>query len=129
MACKKLRKRVKNNDMFGHSVVLNFNRQGETYKTSFGGCISIFIKVVLIAYVYLRFTKMIYLSDNQYGMNAMPAEFNETGIKNFEEMGFLPIFQLTSTANFEPMAFDETEFSRYATFGWTTSSTNFDNNA
>ena len=83
MACKNIRKKIKKNDMFGHSVVLNFNRQGETYKTSFGGFISIIINAVLLGYVALRYSKMINLEDNQYGMNAMPADFDATGTKNF----------------------------------------------
>ena len=83
MACKSIRKTIKKNDMFGHSVVLNFNRQGETHKTSFGGLISIFIKIVLISYVSFKFYNMINLEDNQYSMNSMPADYNGTGTKNF----------------------------------------------
>ena len=129
MACKSLRKRFKNNDMFGHSVVLNFNRQGETYKTSFGGLISIAIKIVLIGYVTLRFLKMVGLQDNQYGMNAMPSDFDSTGSKNFEEMNFLPLFQMQHTVTFQNLVFDMEEFSRYASIFWTTSSNDLDDNA
>ena len=64
MVCSKIRKKVKDSDMFGHSVVLNFNRQGDTFKTIAGGLFSVIIKIVLIWYAGFRFNRMITKSDN-----------------------------------------------------------------
>ena len=44
--------------MFGHQVVLNFNQQGETFKTSLGGLISIMIKLILSSYFFIQAKKM-----------------------------------------------------------------------
>ena len=78
MAFKNCRSKVKGYDMFGYQVQLNFNRQGESYKSTMGGFISIIFKAALAVFVYIRYMKMINLNDNSYGMNEMPSNFNNT---------------------------------------------------
>ena len=50
---------VKSYDMFGHVVNLNFDKQGPSHKTVFGGAISIFIKIIIYVYVVFNFKKLI----------------------------------------------------------------------
>ena len=51
---KKVRSQIVDCDNFGHQVVLNFNRNGDTYKTGIGGCLSLMIKIVLSIYLVYR---------------------------------------------------------------------------
>ena len=51
---------VKDNDMFGHTINLNFNRNGDSHKTFIGGLFSMLIKVTLAFYVYTLFKRMFY---------------------------------------------------------------------
>ena len=64
MVCSDFRKKVKDKDLFGHQVAFNFNRQGETFKTSCGGILSILIMVLLSIYAVMRYSKMINRDDN-----------------------------------------------------------------
>ena len=48
---------LKDGDMFGHQIRMNFNRSGESHKTLIGGMGSLLISGFLILYIYIR-TKM-----------------------------------------------------------------------
>ena len=62
---KKTKKLVKSQDMFGHVINLNFNREGTSHKTIFGGIVSIILKVLLMIWVYLNFKKMLLYEDDK----------------------------------------------------------------
>ena len=56
---------MREQDYFGHTVTLNFDRNGDTHKTIIGGFFSIFIKAFIIWYVYLNFYQLLtYGNDN-----------------------------------------------------------------
>ena len=44
--------------MFGHQIVLNFNKNGDSHTTFIGGFFSIIVKVVMGIYVYMNFMKL-----------------------------------------------------------------------
>ena len=46
-----LKKFIKGFDQFGHVITLNFNRNGNSHKTSIGGFFSIFIQIFVTFYV------------------------------------------------------------------------------
>ena len=50
---------LKRQDKFGHQIIFNFNKQGHTHKTVFGGIFSIFISIFMVLYVYLLVVKWI----------------------------------------------------------------------
>ena len=50
---------LKSHDMFGHTVQINFNRQGDTHTTSTGGFFSLLIKVAMFIYVFLNLKKLV----------------------------------------------------------------------
>lgn len=60
---------VRDADMFGHSIHLNFNKQGDTYKTFWGGLSSWFIKGFLLFYFYLNFKRVVTYNNNLYQIN------------------------------------------------------------
>ena len=50
--------------MFGHTINLNFNKEGDSHKTFIGGCFSIFIKTAIFLYVFMNMKKMIFHEDD-----------------------------------------------------------------
>ena len=52
--------KIRDHDMFGHVINLNFDRRGDSHKTLCGGIFSIALKVFLTFYVYLMFIKLIF---------------------------------------------------------------------
>jgi hypothetical protein len=50
--------------MFGHTINLNFNKEGDSHKTFIGGCFSVFIKVAMFAYVFMNLKKLILKEDD-----------------------------------------------------------------
>ena len=54
---------VRDHDMFGHQIVLNFNKNGDSHTTFIGGFFSIIVKVVMGVYVYMNLMKLFNLED------------------------------------------------------------------
>ena len=71
-------KSMRNKDLFGHLITLNFNKRGQYHRTSLGGCFSILIKVFIYVYVLLNFVTLF-----TYGAN-----------KNFTLNGYTPVMDL-----------------------------------
>jgi hypothetical protein len=46
---KKMKQFVKDQDIFGQEISLNFDRKGNTYKTSFGGILTIIFYSLIAA--------------------------------------------------------------------------------
>ena len=56
---------IRDNDFFGHIINLNFDKQGDAHKTTFGGIYSLFIKIFLVIYLYLNLSKLFtHVDDN-----------------------------------------------------------------
>jgi hypothetical protein len=56
---------IKDQDFFGHPVMLSFNKRGNTHQTKCGGIASIFIKIFMLFYIGYNFGKLIFrLEDN-----------------------------------------------------------------
>ena len=47
-----IKNHIKNHDLFGYRVDLNFNKRGHSHQTMIGGLISILLKVLIILYVW-----------------------------------------------------------------------------
>jgi len=62
----KVSKYIKQQDMFGHQVVLNFNKKGDTYQTTIGGAISLLVKLVIFGFVVYKIILLVGLKDNSY---------------------------------------------------------------
>ena len=50
---------IKDRDMFGHEIPLNFDKKGPTYNTVIGGFFSTVIKVGLFLYIAICFKRLI----------------------------------------------------------------------
>ena len=57
---------IKSQDIFGHPITLNFNRQGDTFKTLLGGYVSIMIKILVLLFILMKSIILFQLKDNTY---------------------------------------------------------------
>ena len=55
---------IKDIDLFGHPIELNFNNKGSTHNTFVGGFFSIFIRFALFVYVVVIVMKMLTYGNN-----------------------------------------------------------------
>ena len=76
---KKYSNFVKDIDMFGHTIKLNFNKNGDSHKTFIGGLFSMLIKVTLAFYVYTLFKRMF--------MNEADSNYTRINVMNLTEVG------------------------------------------
>ena len=57
---------IKARDNFGHTININFDKNGDTYQTNIGGCLSILIKIAIFVYIYSRFHLLVHdLNDSK----------------------------------------------------------------
>ena len=67
-----LNNKIKSEDMFGHQIVLNFNKDGDSHKTLIGGIGSLFVSSFMIMYIYIRFKIFIFNeSDSNFTENTI----------------------------------------------------------
>ena len=45
---------IKSEDMFGHQIRMNFNKDGESHKTLLGGIGSLMVQCFMFVYIYVR---------------------------------------------------------------------------
>tara|TARA_B110000285_G_C15064504_1_gene584341 strand:- start:1138 stop:1374 length:237 start_codon:yes stop_codon:yes gene_type:complete len=57
-------KGLKQHDLFGHVIQMNFNKKGPQHKTTFGGIVSITIKIFIRVYVILTLKSLLFLEEN-----------------------------------------------------------------
>ena len=57
---KTARRAIREHDMFGHVVNLNFDQRGDSHKTTCGGCGSLLLKGFLTLYIFLNIKKLIW---------------------------------------------------------------------
>jgi hypothetical protein len=60
-------KLLREKDMFGYLITLNFNRRGQYHKTQIGGIVSMCIKIFINVYIILNFTTLFSYGDNKNG--------------------------------------------------------------
>ena len=51
--------------MFGYVVSLNYNKNGDTHKTLFGGVVSVIVKAAFLVFIAFNIKKLIYYEDNK----------------------------------------------------------------
>ena len=85
-------KSIRQHDLFGHVIHMNFNKRGPSHKTYVGGLLSIFIKMFIRVYVLLTFKSLIFLEENSTSsIESMEIEipkvnFNTTDLFIFNEI-------------------------------------------
>ena len=61
---KRIINKIKQIDMYGHPVKLNFDKKSDIHKTWIGGFFSIIINIMLSIYVFINLKKLILKEQN-----------------------------------------------------------------
>ena len=113
MGKNRLYNKVRDRDMFGHHVTLNFNRKGDTYNTIIGGIASLFIKLLIFGFLAYKSYVLVSLGDNAYSSNLKQTNFEEEEAIDLASENILPFFSLNNAKNIRPIRFDLEEVSRF----------------
>ena len=84
----KLKHIIKNQDLFGYTVDLNFNKAGHSHNTIIGGLISICLKLLLIVYVIYLFNKMLGYNENIIYHIGKELDLDQLGVVDYDAMKF-----------------------------------------
>ena len=76
---KYVKNQLKEHDLFGHQIALNFNRGGDSHTTVIGGFISIFIKIALLMYVALNVIKLVTFDDDKINLTVTKLDLDKEG--------------------------------------------------
>ena len=68
---------LKNQDLFGHPVHLNFNGGGPQHNTVVGGFVTLFVKALMLAYVSFLIKRMVMYEDDELTTTITSLEFEE----------------------------------------------------
>ena len=86
--------KIKNNDYFGHPVQLNYQKQGATHNTLFGGCVSIVIKFVMIVMVSFKTKQMLFKEEDKVDQSVKSIiDFYDQEV-NMNEMKVYPFYAI-----------------------------------
>ena len=94
-----LKHAIRDHDMFGHVINLNFNRQGPTHNTVIGGLFSILIKVAMSVYVFLNFKKLLFKEDDSIGLRYYNINLNELDPVDYSTSDFIAFWVLSKSRN------------------------------
>ena len=97
---KSFQNALRQQDIFGHPISLNFNRKGDHHKTLVGGFISIWIKILYFSYMIFLLSQLFLYEDDktfriEYQKEIGFRSWNETGIalihdiQYYDQNGFL----------------------------------------
>ena len=82
---KAFKEKLRSNDMFGHTINLNFNKEGDSHQTLIGGFFSIFIRLAMTIYVGMNFKKMLWHEDDSNFTEVNTLDLDQYGVKDFSE--------------------------------------------
>ena len=80
---------IRDNDFFGHQVHFNFDRNGDSHKTLFGGCYSLFIKLFILSYFYVNVRKLFFHIDD--------GNSTTVGLYSTDSLGNVGVSNVTNT--------------------------------
>ena len=87
-------KMLREKDMFGYLITLNFNKRGQYHKTQIGGFVSMGIKIFINMYILLNFTTLMTYNDNKNGTLIAFEEVTDQGKVFVNDTGLLVYFVL-----------------------------------
>ena len=108
---KKIRSSIRGQDMFGHPVVLNFNRQGDTFTTVLGGCLSIIINAFLLGFVVYKGILLVDYRNDSIGLTKELTDYASIGELNMaRDSSYMPYWQFYDAKTFQPIPFTDDLF-------------------
>lgn len=76
---------VKSQDMFGHEIKLNFNRNGDAHTTVIGGLTSCIVKALIYIYIYMCAMKLFMIEDAQIETKIKNLDLDELGEVDYQD--------------------------------------------
>ena len=70
---------LRNFDLFGYDINLNFNRRGKTHKTAVGGFFSLLVYMFIGFFVFTKVSTMINLQDGEEITRDIVTDFTQVG--------------------------------------------------
>ena len=89
---------MKEHDIFGHSVALNFKQEGDTHTTVVGGFFSVFIKIAITIYVVMNFMKMIFYEGDSVSLSIKKIDLDDAGQIKYDGSDVLLFWSLRDTS-------------------------------
>ena len=91
----KMRNFIKELDMFGYVINLNFNKNGNEYKTIIGGSMSLLIKIIIYLYIGLNMYNLFTLGNNDNSMEKSLTDYESNGeMIKYGDMDFSVFFKV-----------------------------------
>lgn len=66
-------------DMFGHTVRLNFNKKDDFHATYYTATMSVFIRLMILFYVVITVKKMVLKESDLNSTNIIPIKLQDAG--------------------------------------------------
>jgi hypothetical protein len=79
--------KIKDYDLFGHPVLLNFNNKGPVHQTTAGGIISIIVKIFALTYMAQRVMMMINYEGDNLKTVTIPTDYEKLGEVDIKDSG------------------------------------------
>ena len=92
---KLLKVHIKNLDLYGHPVELNFNKDGNTHKTILGGFVSIFVLAMYYYYIGINVKKMLFRENDTVMFNINQVDESEVKTLSINETEIITFFMLS----------------------------------
>ena len=93
--------KIREFDWFGHSVTLNFNREGDTHNTLAGGFASIVFRVGMTVYIFMNCAKLLFTSDDNILFSKLNDSSVETNPVTYKGMQLAFFWVLRTSMGFE----------------------------
>ena len=103
----RIKEALKNQDMFGKPVSLNFDKKGDVINTNFGGVISLIIKIGMFAYFINKYVIMKTHGNDKIVTNQEFTDFDGLDYVNLAEAQIMPFFSLKSSRNFQNLILED----------------------
>lgn len=108
MSKRSIKRVVRSQDMFGHTIHMNYNRQGPTHNNVIGGVVSIVIKIALLVFAVVRITKLVTFGDDEYSSTNGLMDVDTIPNITFSEMNLVMFHAIRKqTANGAQLFLDE----------------------
>ena len=102
-----IKNHIKNHDLFGYRVDLNFNKRGHSHQTIIGGFISLLLKGLIILYVWYLYSKMVGYKENYIDIFEQAQDYDKLGAVKYTDMNLNILPVLMDSMTLRPIDFDE----------------------
>lgn len=89
-----IKKKLKQLDVFGYPVNLNFNEKGDSHKTFLGSIVTIIYYLFTFAYTCLCFYRLIYHLQDLDNFVTSSVDLASLGVVNYNQTGFKMFSQI-----------------------------------